>query len=77
MTQDELWQAKYEELMAFVKANKRNPSKYDAKERGAYLNWFRHNRKLMKVGLMKPEREVLFKKLLELYGQNRRKNQYE
>ena len=77
MTQDELWQSKYNEVIAFMEKNKRNPSKYDAEERGAYVNWLRHNKKMMKVRLMKPDREVLFKRLLELNEQNKRKKQYE
>ena len=28
MTQDEKWQAKYDEVVAFIKNNHRNPSKY-------------------------------------------------
>lgn len=29
MTQDDRWQARYEEVVAFIEANKRTPSKYD------------------------------------------------
>ena len=36
MTQDEKWMAKYKEIVRFIEANKRNPSKYDAVERGEY-----------------------------------------
>ena len=31
-------------MVGFIKANKRNPSRYDAEERGLYYNWMRHNR---------------------------------
>ena len=34
MTQDELWQNKYQEVVAFIEKNKRNPSKHDDEERG-------------------------------------------
>ena len=34
MTQEELWQMKYQEVVAFIKKNKRNPSKHSDEERG-------------------------------------------
>ena len=68
---------KYEEVVAFIEKNKRNPSKYDPEERGAYCNWLRHNRKLYNAGEMKAERIPLFEALLNLSEQYRRKNQYE
>lgn len=30
MTQEEIWNNKYKEVVAFIEKNKRNPSKYDA-----------------------------------------------
>ena len=77
MTQDQIWMRKYEEVVAFIEKNKRNPSKYDPEERGAYCNWLRHNRKLYNAGEMKAERIPLFEALLNLSEQYRRKNQYE
>lgn len=77
MTQDELWLMKYQEVVAFIKTNKRNPSKHNDEERGRYLNWLKHNRKLYTVGEMKKERVELFQKLLDLCEQYRRKNQYQ
>lgn len=77
MTQDEIWQKKYDEVVAFIEKNKRNPSKYDPEERGIYLNWLRHNRKLYNAGELKPERVAMFKELLALSEQYKRKNQYE
>lgn len=38
MTQDERWQAKYNEVVEFTNTNHRNPSKYDDAERGL-RNW--------------------------------------
>jgi len=76
MTQDDRWQARYEEVVAFIEANKRTPSKYDAKERGRYVNWLRHNRKLYNSGEMKEERRAQFEKLLILMKANKHKNQY-
>lgn len=46
MTQDEKWLLKYNEVVAFIENNKRNPSKHDDEERGLYLNWIKHNKKL-------------------------------
>ena len=77
MTQEEKWLAKYDEVVAFIKTNKRNPSKHSDEERGRYLNWLKHNRKLYAAGEMKEDRVEAFKVLLELSEQYRRKNQYE
>ena len=52
MTQDEAWLRKYNEVVAFILREKRNPSRYDAEERGLYVNWLRHNRKLYNAGGM-------------------------
>lgn len=67
---------KYQELVAFIETNKRNPSKHDDEERGRYLNWMKHNRKLYMVGEMKPERADKFKELLALCEKYKRVNQY-
>ena len=77
MSQDELWFNKYQEMVAFIEKNKRNPSKYSDEERGKYLNWLKHNRKLYVAGEMKKERVVPFQKLLDLCEQYRHKNQYQ
>lgn len=76
MTQDDRWLAKYNEVKTFIEANHRNPSRYDANERGLYVNWLRHNRKLMKAGEMKEERVEKFIELLELSEKYKRANQY-
>ena len=77
MTQEERWLAKYNEVKSFIETNKRNPSKYDAEERGDYYTWLKAKRKVMNAGKMKAERVEKFRKLLELREQYRRKNQYE
>ena len=77
MTQEERWMARYEEVMAFLEVNKRNPSKHDEEERGKYLNWIKANRKALNAGKMKLERVEPFSKLLELIEQFKRKNQYQ
>ena len=76
MTQEERWIAKYNEVKDFVETNKRNPSKYDAEERGEYYTWLKHNRKQMNAGTLKPERVEKFRELLTLCEQYRHKNQW-
>lgn len=77
MTQDELWQSKWQEVVKFIETNKRNPSKHNDEERGRYLNWIKHNRKLMNKGEMKEERVEKFKELVELSEKYKRVNQYQ
>ena len=77
MTQDELWHQKYQEVVTFIETNKRNPSKHSDEERGKYLNWVKHNRKVYAAGEMKDERKEAFQKLLNLCEQYRRINQYQ
>ena len=77
MTQDEIWRTKYEEVVAFIERERRNPSRYDAEERGRYCNWIRHNRKLLNAGELKEDRVDRFEELLGLMERHRRKNQYE
>ncbi len=77
MTQDDRWLAKYNEVKNFIKTNHRNPSKYDAEERGKYCNWIRHNRKLYNSGELKEDRMQMFRVLLELGEENKHKNQYQ
>ena len=52
MKQDERWLSKYQEVVTFIETNKRNPSKYDAEERGDYYTWLKHNRKQMNAGTL-------------------------
>ena len=76
MTQDERWQAKYNEVMEFIKTNKRNPSK-DRIEEHNMLNWLKASRKLINAGKMKLERVKKFEKLQELMEEYKRVNQYQ
>ena len=77
MTQDEAWIKKYQEVKTFIEINKRNPSKHDDEERGRYLNWMKHNRKLYNSGELKPERVEMFGELIELGERYKRVNQYQ
>ena len=76
MTQEERWQANYNEVKTFIETNRRNLSKYDLEERRLYA-WMKHNRKQMNAGELKEDRIEQFKKLLKMCEQYRRKNQYE
>lgn len=76
MTQDERWMTRYNEVIGFLEENHRNPSKHRIEEHDM-LNWLKANRKAMNAEKMKPERVEMFRKLLELMEQYRRKNQYE
>ena len=67
--------ARYKEVVTFIETNKRNPSKYDAEERGEYYTWLKHNRKQLNAGTLKPERVEKLKELLSLCEQYKRKNQ--
>lgn len=75
MTQEERWEAKYNEVKDFIVRNHRNPSRHNIEDHLA-LNWIKHNRKLLNAGEMRPERVEKFKDLLALCEKNRRKNQY-
>ena len=76
MTQDERWQANYNEVKTFIETNRRNLSKSDLEER-RLCTWMKHNRKQMNAGVLKPERVAAFKELLALCEQYKRVNQYE
>jgi hypothetical protein len=75
MTQYERWQARYEEVKAFIESNHRNPSKHRIEEHDM-LNWLKANRKVMNAGRMKPERVERFKALLVLMEKYKRVNQH-
>ena len=75
MTQDERWQERYDEVVGFIKANHRNPSRHRIEEHDM-LNWVKANRKVMNAGKMKAERVEKFERLQELMEGYKRKNQY-
>lgn len=76
MTQDEKWISRYNEVVAFIESNKRNPSKYDGAER-EIRNWIKHQRKLLNARMLKPERVERFRALMALMEVHRHKNQYQ
>ena len=75
MDQETRWLTRYNEVVDFMEANKRRPSKYVDEERGL-RNWWKHQQKLVNAGELKEERQVLFNQLLELGEKYRHKNQY-
>ena len=76
MDQDTRWLAKYNEVVAFIQSNHRNPSRHRIEEHDI-LNWCKANGKALNAGKMKAERLEKFRKLLELTELYKRKNQYE
>ena len=75
MDQETRWLTKYKEVMDFMEANKRRPSKFVDEERGM-RNWWKHQRKLVNAGELKEERMEKFKELIELGEKYKRVNQY-
>ena len=75
MTQDERWMVRYEEVMAFIESNHRNPSKHRLEEHDM-LNWVKANRKALNAGRLRPERVGKFRELLALMEENKHVNQY-
>lgn len=76
MTQDERWKTRYEEVKDFIEANKRNPSKYVAKER-LMVHFLKRGRKMLNAGELAEPRFSQFLELLELCEKYKRKNQYQ
>lgn len=76
MTQEEKWMVKHNDVVDFIKANHRIPSKHRVEEH-LMLNWLKANRKLVNAEKMKPERVEMFEKLQEMMEGYKRKNQYE
>lgn len=76
MTQDERWQIRYNEVKTFIETNHRNPSKYCDEEK-LMVHFMKRGRKLMNAGGLQEPRQSMFKELLALCEQYKRKNQYE
>lgn len=63
--QDAHWTQHYEELVAFVKTNKRYPSRHHPEEH-RLLNWLKYNRKMINKGLLRDDRRLLMNELQSL-----------
>ncbi len=75
MNQDEKWLKRYNEVLAFIEREHRNPSRHRIEEHDM-LNWVKANRKKLNAGTLKGERVIVFKKLLAFCELNKRKNQW-
>ena len=75
MKQDERWELQYRQLMTFMEANHRRPSKYRVDEH-LLLNWWRRCEKLYARGAMPSHRIAKFEVMLEVAEKYRRKNQF-
>ena len=75
MDQDTRWLTRYNEVIKFIEANKRNPSKYVDSERGL-RNWVKQQKKLMNANALEEQRLKWFNELLALEERYKRKNQY-
>ena len=67
---------KYNEVVSFIEANNRNPSKYVGSER-ELVNWTKQQRKLMNADELREPRLGMFKELMDLSEKYKRKNQYQ
>ena len=76
MTQDERWMTRYKEVVNFIEANHRNPSKYVPEEK-LMVHFLKRGRKLMNAGELTEPRLSMFKELMELSEKYKRKNQYQ
>ena len=75
MDQETRWLTRYNEVKSFIETNHRNPSKHRIEEHDM-LNWVKANRKALNAGKLKPDRVEAFKRLMDIWEENRRVNQY-
>ena len=75
MTQDERWMARYNEVKSFIEEHHRNPSKYYDDEK-LMVHFLKRGRKLMNAGELQEPRLSMFKELLGLCEEYKRKNQW-
>ena len=75
MDQETRWMTRYEEVVGFVETNHRNPSKHRIEEHDM-LNWVKQQRKLKNKGELKAERAEMLERLLSLWEEYKRVNQW-
>lgn len=73
---DEKWQTMYCQIMAFMKKNKRRPSKHFVEDR-TMSNWIKYNKKRYSRGLMDECHIKKFEKLLATAQSYYHTNQYD
>lgn len=76
MRQEERWIARYNEVKNFIEENHRNPSKYRDEEK-LMVHFMKRCRKLLNANELYEPRLTMFRELLKLSEQYRRKNQWE
>ena len=76
MTQNEKWNQRYREVVDFIEINHRNPSRHRLEEHDM-LNWVKQQRKLKNKGELKAERTEMLERLLSLWEEYKRVNQYQ
>ena len=76
MTQEERWILRYNEVVDFIEANHRNPSKYNPEEK-LMVHFLKRGRKLLNAGELKEPRLTMFKELIKLCEKNKHVNQYQ
>lgn len=75
MTQDERWMLRYNEVMEFMAANHRNPSRHRIEDHDM-LNWLKVNRKKMNAGELPADRVEKYNKPQALVEKYKRVNQF-
>lgn len=75
MTQDDRWITRYNEVKSFFEDNHRNPSKYHEGEM-LMVHFLKRGRKQMNAGELTEPKLSMFKELLVLAEEYKRKNQY-
>lgn len=75
MTQDERWTLHYQEILKYMRTNKRRPSKHHEEDIPMH-NWIKQNKKLLNKGLLPKNRINRFTHLLDIARSFRRVNQY-
>lgn len=75
MKNDISWDLHYNDIMQFMETQKRRPSKHYAEELPMF-NWFKHQKKLMAKGKLKPERMERLKQMIDFAKPLVRINQY-
>jgi len=71
--QDEAWNRHYDEVMDFMRENRRRPSKHNVEDH-RMLNWIKYNKKMIAKGVLPEYRLEKFNRLLALADKYRRYN---
>ena len=75
MDQETRWLTRYNEVKEFIEREHRNPSKYKPEEK-LMVHFLKRGRKLINAGELQEPRLSLFKELMALCEEYKRKNQW-